>query len=187
MATHLEAVAVDAAVIWLVTLFTFTGLAKLVTYRASVASIGRYEAVLGRATARGIGYAVPWLELAVAAAIVLSGTRTTGGWGAAILGMGFGTTAGLAVRTRQDVGCGCAGGLGRDRVGKLTVARGLLIMAAGVAVATMADRATLATPVVAGLGLAAALPALLLKAQQTRRRAHAVALQAPLPTAAQQP
>jgi hypothetical protein len=140
------------AALILAVLFAWAGVAKLGARRRTA----RTFATLGLPAPAALALAVPVVELALAAGLVLAP-----GWaaaGALALLAAFSVFLTRAVRAGVDVGCGCFGSAGSEPVSFVELVRnGLLGIAAAVALAAPRPVApSLAAILVAGAALAIA-------------------------------
>lgn len=122
-----------AGVVWLTALFAYTGSLKLGDRRATQLIAAAIPFLPRKAARLGAG-ALGWMELAVAAGLCVAPFRLP----AAIASAGFGVVFLVisARHARDNTDCGCAGSLGRDRFGALTIARATVITATSVLIAT---------------------------------------------------
>lgn len=156
------------SILWVTTLFVYSGSMKVVDFEASRAAVLGYRLVPDRA-AGVIGSLLPAVELATSVLLIVAATRTTGAIIAAGLGATFAVAAATALVRGLDVSCGCAGRNGR--LNRLTFIRAVTLVVAAAAVITLSPALD---TVVAGVAAALALvPAgLLVRQRLVDRRAR---------------
>lgn len=155
----MESLLATIAILWLATLFAYSGSLKLVDYQASLAAASGYR-LLPDSLARGVGAVLPWVELAACGFLLVPATRTAGAAIAAGLGAMFAVASATALVRRLDVSCGCAGQ--NSRVNRITLIRSLTIVAgASGAIALSPDANTVVAVGAVALALVPAAVALL--------------------------
>lgn len=152
----MESLIATATVLWLATLFAYSGSFKLIDYEASVGAVSGYK-LLPDSTARAIGVALPWVELAACGLLLVPVTRTAGAALAVALGVVFAGASATALARKLDVSCGCTGR--NSRVNRITLIRSLTIVAGAMAVIAVSPNVN-AVVAMATVALAL-LPALL--------------------------
>lgn len=148
----MESLLATIALLWLATLFAYSGSLKLVDYEGSLAAASGYR-LLPDSVARGIGAVLPVAELAACGLLLVPGTRTVGAALAVGLGAMFGVASATALARGLDVSCGCTGG--SSRVNRITLVRSLTIVAGATTVIALSPGAN------TGVAIAAVVIALL--------------------------
>ncbi|HEV8656284.1 MAG TPA: MauE/DoxX family redox-associated membrane protein [Candidatus Limnocylindria bacterium] len=159
------------AAIWLGSLFTYSGALKVLAEPIlNARAVAGYK-VLPDQAARLVGVALPYAELAVGSAILLTPYTGVGAWGAASFGFVFVLATGSVLIRGIETGCGCAGKVS-DRVTAATFVRALLITAAAAALLVIGD-ARVPMSVGAIVFTMALVPAgVLWRRQHRHRRSH---------------
>jgi hypothetical protein len=155
---------------WLASLFVYAAVAKLTTYRRSIAAVAQFE-ILPAGFARTIGVLLPYAELATAALLVFGSTQRFGAALALALGIGFLVTTGSSLLRGDaiaDCGCGPAGA--GSRVSVMTVARAVLISVAAAVSLELGGLNERVTATAAVAGFALAVPLIVDATRQRRLR-----------------
>lgn len=155
------------AELWLSSLLVYSAALKLVRYRASATTLSQYR-LLPSGLVPPLGYVLPWVELSVATAILVSATSRAGAALAAVFGLAFAVLAFDALRRRTDAPCGCTGAT-HDRITRVTVVRGLVIAGAGAFVMSHGAPA-LGVGTILTVSIASLVPAALLALRLTNAR-----------------
>jgi hypothetical protein len=124
----------NGALLWLIALFTYTGTLKMYDDRGTQAALNAFR--LPHALLRPVAYLVAGLEPVVTGLLVFEPTRALGGLAAAFLGVAFAALASVALIRKLDTSCGCVGLVGLGRFDRIAILRGVVILAAGLLVAS---------------------------------------------------
>jgi hypothetical protein len=127
-------VALAIALIWLGSLFAYSGSLKLLASTDHNVRVVQGYKVVPTWGARLVGLTLPYAELAVGALILLTPYHRLGALATMAFGVAFAIGVGSVLVRGINTGCGCAG-TGSDPVGPVTLLRATLIAIAGLAVA----------------------------------------------------
>ena len=155
------------AVIWLGSLFVYSGLLKLIDLKESVLGVVRYH-ILPRQLSIAVGRVLPIVELAVAVLLLVPSAQKIGAIGAGILGLAFSYATASALKRRVDVSCGCVG-RASGPVNAAATGRAAVIAASGIAVAIQNQAVILPVWLAALLVVTASAPAAVLLGRRRTR------------------
>lgn len=157
-----------AAVIWLASLFVYSGLLKLIDLKESAMAVARYH-IIPRQLSATVGRGLPVVELAVAVLLLIPKSQESGAICTGVLGLAFSYATVSALRRRIDVSCGCIG-RASGPVNAIGASRAIVIAAAGIVLAVHNQAVVLPVWGAAVVLVAASMPAAVVLLGRRRRR-----------------
>ena len=110
----------------LASVFLMAGTGKALDWKGSILAVERYR-ILPAALAKAYGACLPLVDIAIAALLYL-GITVYGAGLASLTLLSFVIAAGIVIRRGTHLDCGCFGLLYRERIGRVTVARDVVLL-----------------------------------------------------------
>ena len=152
--------------IWLGSLFIYSGLMKLGSYRESRSFLVGYG-LFPRWFANTGGLLIPWIELLIGGLLLVNRTQKTGSILAAIVALSFAVIGAITLRRHIQVSCGCAGVASSDRVDVITIIRALVMLTSAILIG-LTYSTNIQSPGIPLIALVAAAPTVLLAVRRHR-------------------
>lgn len=134
--------------LWLALLYAFTGTIKLL--RPGLADALDTQAIIPPRLRPALATSLPWLELAIASLLATPMTARVGAVGSLVFALAVLQIAAVARARGTRAPCGC-GGDARQSLGRQTIARAVVMIAASLTVVVYPSQGSLAVPLLAVL------------------------------------